>query len=43
MLLNIEAPLYHLGFGGMNVVDALLVTAAGAEWLTTLDRDICVV
>lgn len=43
MLLNIEAPLYHLGFGGMNVEDTLLVTPTGAEWLTTLDRDMYVV
>jgi Xaa-Pro dipeptidase len=42
MLVNIEAPLYHLGFGGMNVEDTLLVTAEGAEWLTSLDREICV-
>ena len=43
MLLNIEAPLYHLGFGGMNVEDTLFVTPTGAEWLTTLDRDMHVV
>jgi len=43
MLVNIEAPLYHLGFGGMNVEDTLLVTAEGAEWLTSLDRELCVV
>ena len=43
MLLNIEAPLYHLRFGGMNVEDTLLVTATGAEWLTTLDREMYVV
>lgn len=40
MLLNIEAPLYHLGFGGMNVEDTLLVTATGAEWLTSADREL---
>lgn len=43
MLVNIEAPLYHLGFGGMNVEDTLLVTAAAAEWLTSLDRDLYLV
>jgi Xaa-Pro dipeptidase len=43
MLVNIEAPLYQLGFGGMNVEDTLLVTAPGAEWLTSLDRELCVV
>jgi len=43
MLVNIEAPLYHLGFGGMNVEDTLLVTPTGAEWLTSLDRDLTVV
>jgi Xaa-Pro aminopeptidase len=43
MLVNIEAPLYHLGFGGMNVEDTLLVTPTGAEWLTTLDREMYVV
>lgn len=43
MVINIEAPLYSLGFGGMNVEDTLLVTSAGGEWLTTLDREICVV
>jgi len=43
MLVNIEAPLYHLGFGGMNVEDTLLVTAAGAEWLTSLGRDLYLV
>ncbi|MFB3819455.1 MAG: M24 family metallopeptidase [Candidatus Methylomirabilales bacterium] len=40
MLLSIEAPLYHLGFGGMNVEDSLLVTAAGAEWLTSMEREL---
>jgi hypothetical protein len=43
MIVNIEAPLYHLGFGGMNVEDTLLVTATGAEWLTLLDREMVVV
>lgn len=43
MLVNIEAPLYHLGFGGMNVEDTLLVTPTGAEWLTALDREMYVV
>jgi Xaa-Pro aminopeptidase len=43
MLVNIEAPLYHLGFGGMNVEDTLLVTATGAEWLTGADRQLHVV
>jgi Xaa-Pro aminopeptidase len=43
MLVNIEAPLYHLGFGGMNVEDTLLVTAEGAEWLTSMSRDLYVV
>ena len=43
MLVNIEAPLYHLGFGGMNVEDTLLVTVEGAEWLTSLDRELWVV
>ncbi len=43
MLVNIEAPLYHLGFGGMNVEDTVLVTSTGAEWLTTLDRGMYVV
>jgi len=43
MLVNIEAPLYHLGFGGMNVEDTVLVTSTGAEWLTTLDREMYVV
>jgi Xaa-Pro aminopeptidase len=43
MLVNIEAPLYHLGFGGMNVEDTLLVTSCGAEWLTSVDRELWVV
>ena len=43
MLINIEAPLYQLGFGGMNMEDTLLVTPTGAEWLTSLDRELCVV
>jgi Xaa-Pro aminopeptidase len=43
MLVNIEAPLYHLGFGGMNVEDTLLVTSGGAEWLTSVDRELWVV
>jgi Xaa-Pro aminopeptidase len=43
MLVNIEAPLYQLGFGGMNVEDTLLVTPGGADWLTSLDRELCAV
>ncbi len=43
MIVNIEAPLYHLGFGGMNVEDTLLVTTTGAEWLTSLSREIMVI
>lgn len=43
MLINIEAPLYQLGFGGINMEDTLLVTPTGAEWLTSLDRELCVV
>jgi Xaa-Pro dipeptidase len=40
MLVNIEAPLYRLGFGGMNLEDTVLVTPNGGEWLTSLDREL---
>jgi Xaa-Pro aminopeptidase len=43
MVINVEAPLYQLGFGGMNMEDTLLVTATGADWLTAMDRELCVV
>jgi Xaa-Pro aminopeptidase len=43
VIVNIEAPRYHLGFGGMNLEDTLLVTPTGSEWLTSHPRDVAAV
>ena len=43
MVVNIEAPYYRPGWGGMMNEDTFLVTATGAEALTSLDRELFVI
>lgn len=43
MVVNIEAPYYRPGWGGMMSEDTFLVTATGAEALTTLNRELFVI
>jgi len=38
MVINIEAPYYELGFGGLQVEDTLLITEEGNEVITTIDE-----
>lgn len=40
MVVNIEAPYYELGFGGVQVEDSLLVTNDGWEYLVDYPRDL---
>ena len=40
MVLDIEAPYYELGFGGVHSEDMILVTQSGYEPLTTLSREL---
>jgi len=40
MVLDIEAPYYELGFGGVHSEDMILVTRTGYEPLTTLGREL---
>jgi Xaa-Pro dipeptidase len=42
MVLNIEAPYYELGFGGLQLEETVLVTATGTECLTTCDRQMLI-
>lgn len=42
-VLCVETPFYELGWGGMMVEDALLVTANGAEVLTTSSRELRII
>lgn len=43
MVVNIEAPYYRPGWGGMMSEDTFLVTATGAEALTGLERELLVI
>jgi Xaa-Pro dipeptidase len=43
MVVNIEAPYYRPGWGGMMSEDTFLVTATGAEALTSLKRELLVI
>ena len=43
MVVNIEAPYYRPGWGGMMSEDTFLVTATGAEALTSLERELLVI
>jgi Xaa-Pro dipeptidase len=43
MVLNVETPYYEIGWGGLQVEDAVLVTETGSEYLTELDRTLFVV
>ncbi len=38
MVLCVEVPYYEVGFGGLQIEDAILITASGCEPLTTLKR-----
>jgi Xaa-Pro dipeptidase len=40
MVLDIETPYYEIGTGALHVEDTLLVTAQGAELLTTMTREL---
>lgn len=40
MIINVEAPYYELGFGGVQVEDSLLVTDNGWEYLVDYPRDL---
>ena len=42
MTFEVETPYYRLGVGGAFIEDTVLVTATGAEILTTLDRELVV-
>lgn len=42
MVLNIEAPLYDLGWGGLQIEDTLVVTDEGAEYLVDFSRELFV-
>lgn len=42
MVLCVEAPLYIVGVGGMNIEDMIVVTGDGAEELTRMDRGIAI-
>lgn len=42
MVLNIEAPYYELGFGGLQLEETILVTDRGHECLTKWDRDMMI-
>jgi len=43
MVFCFETPYYEIGWGGMMVEDALVVTAEGAEVLTVSDRSLRVI
>lgn len=43
MVLNVEVPLYVLGWGGLQLEDTVVVEAGGYRSLTRLDRDLVVV
>jgi Xaa-Pro aminopeptidase len=43
MVLNVETPYYEIGWAGLQVEDAVLVTETGSEYLTQLDRSLFVV
>lgn len=43
MVFCVETPFYEIGWGGMMVEDALVVTAEGAEVLTVSDRSLRVI
>jgi len=40
MVLCIETPYYKIGFGGLQVEDTIVITKAGAEYLTTSSREL---
>jgi Xaa-Pro dipeptidase len=40
MVVNVEVPLYELGFGGVQIEDTLLVTEDGHEYLAECDRSL---
>jgi Xaa-Pro aminopeptidase len=42
MVLNVEAPFYELGFGGVQVEDTLLVTDSGFEYLAQYPHELFV-
>ncbi len=42
MVVNIEAPLYDLGWGGLQIEDTLVVTDTGAEYLADYSRELFV-
>jgi Xaa-Pro aminopeptidase len=43
MVVNIEAPYYRPGWGGMMSEDTFLVTGTGAEALTSLERELVII
>lgn len=43
MVVNVEVPLYELGFGGFQIEDTLLVTETGHEYLIDLDKGLFVI
>ncbi len=43
MVFCVETPYYCLGWGGMMVEDAILITSEGNSKLTSLDRSLWVV
>ena len=40
MVINLEAPYYELGFGGLQVEDTLLITETGNEVMTIIDESL---
>jgi len=40
MVINVELPFYELGYVGLQIEDTLIVTAAGAEVITSADRSV---
>jgi len=42
MVINIEAPLYVLGWGGLQIEDTLVVTETGADYLVDYSRELFV-
>ena len=42
MVFTVEPGVYIPGWGGVRIEDDLLVTAAGAEWLTSVPSDLVI-
>ena len=42
MVINVEAPLYELGWGGLQIEDTLVVTETGAAYLADYSRELFV-